>query len=869
MKRNGKRQSVFIPSIVSAAAVIVIALMLDLGGCSIKKQDQPVTPTLLTYDINSEFDDSEIIISNSNGTIISKAQEGEKVYIRKVNNKIKNIYVDNDIIVYDVESERYVFTMPSHNVNLTLDYIDSYSITVNNVGHDNTTVIIKNGYGNEISSALEGELITLEVTNTSSTETISAVKANGNDLVLKNGIYQFEMPNMDVVITIEYGNTNALTVSSSIHSDTTITIKNKDGKDITSALEGEEIYVTATTSTTSELIKEIKYNDNVITPTSDGIYKFTMPASNVEISVTYSTIYSISLSKAIHTDTTVSIKDNEGNDLTSCLAGKEVVVSVSSSSTTEVVSGVKYNDTELTLNDGLYTFTMPEENVVISVIYDSIHSINLSSGIHNDTIVKIKDSEGNNITSSIKGKEVTLEVSTSNECETIKDVKYNGTSIIGNDGIYTFTMPNEDVTITVEYEDLYLLSADSIHTGTKVTFKDSDGNTITRAKKGETVYVNVSTTSISEIIKKVMYNGTALTLKDGTYSFTMPSNNVVITIEYESLYTLNVASSVHSYTSIKFKDDDGNVISNALAGTNINLDITNSSDGEVIKSVKYNDTVINPTLGKYSFTMPSEDVSITVEYENLYTLCKASSVHDDTTVTFKNTSGETITKALAGDEITLDISITSTTEEIKSVKYNDTEITPSNGVYTFTMPSENVEISIEYNHLYSLTLGECHATNTTVKFEDKDGNEISKAKVGDIVYVNATTTSTTETIGGIKHDGIKVVAKDSDGKYSFTMLEGDCTVDIIYNNEIVQDLTNYVVFGSDSNGSIDWNDSVDTANYGDVLYIYFSSSNISNVKVNNVDCTKYEIDQGSGVIVTVYKFTMPNTVATITFDKAN
>ncbi len=207
MAKNKVKLSLVISSIASFIVLIVVALMLDLNGYS-PKQNQPVTPTVLTYDINSQFAYSEIVITNSNGIIISKAQDGEKVYVKKVNNKIKDIYVDNDIIMYDVESEKYVFTMPSHNVTITLDYIDSYSITINNIGHDDTTVVIKNANGNIISSAFEGELITLTVTNSSSSETISAVKANGNELALNKGVYQFEMPNMNVVITIEYENIN-------------------------------------------------------------------------------------------------------------------------------------------------------------------------------------------------------------------------------------------------------------------------------------------------------------------------------------------------------------------------------------------------------------------------------------------------------------------------------------------------------------------------------------------------------------------------------------------------------------------------------------------------------------------------------------
>lgn len=1004
--------------------------------------------------------------------------------------------------------------MPAKNVKVTLEYYTYHSITVSNEGHDSTTVTIKNSNGNEIDEAIDGTLVSVYVNNSSNTEFVTGVLYNGNMMTYSNGKYTFEMPNADVVITLQYGNHNNISVSSSVHQDTSVVIEDSEGNEITSALENEEVYVTVTTTNDTEIITGVTYNGTNITSVTGNTYMFLMPATSVEISVTYQNIYSISLSDAIHETTAVTVADKDGNPITSSLAGNEVVLTVNNSSTIEDIGAVTYNGTAILENGGVYKFTMPEENVVISVDYDYLHTINLSSGIHTDTTVKIKDKDGNAITSSMKNEEVTLEVSTKNECEVISAVKYNGTTITPSDGKYTFIMPNEDVTITVEYEDLYLLSTSDIHSGTKVQFKDSDGNTITRVKKGTTVYVEASTTSTTEIISKVKYNNSTLTLKDGKYSFTMPSNNVVVTIDYESLYsislnrsihsttsisikdssgkaitnslanktitlevsdtsttelikavkmngtelsknssgnytftmpsknaeitveyetlytitksseihsdttltitdkngnaltnatagtevnvvatttssvdviksvkyngvaatltdnkykftmpsenvtitveyespyTLEVSSSIHSGTTVLITDDEGDIITNAFAGSNVNLEVSTTSYSEIIKSVKYNDTVITPVDGVYSFVMPNENVTITVEYESLYTLEVSSTVHSGTNVNITNKDGGNLMNALAGTEIHVEVSTTSTSETIKGVKYNGIDATLDNGIYkftmpsenvvitvdyetkytltvdpsvlsettikfrdendneitsayagttvnvdvtnfsdeyvtkaikvngttiekdslnkySFTMPSENVVITVEYDRLYNLTVGEVHATDSTVRIEDAAGEEISKAKVGDEIYVNATTTSTTETIGGISHDGIKVTTAETDGRYKFTMLQGDCTIDIIYKNEIVDTYQNCVVYGSDSNGSINWQDPEASANYGDIMYIWFNSKVVSNVKVNNVECTEYNIDQGSGVVLKVYKFTMPNTVATITYD---
>lgn len=52
---------------------------------------------------------------------------------------------------------------------------------------------------------------------------------------------------------------------------------------------------------------------------------------------------------------------------------------------------------------------------------------------------------------------------------------------------------------------------------------------------------------------------------------------------------------------------------NVIAGNTVTLTVT-PDEGYAVKSVKYNDTVIEPVEGVYSFTMPAEDVTVSAEF---------------------------------------------------------------------------------------------------------------------------------------------------------------------------------------------------------------------------------------------------------------
>jgi len=130
----------------------------------------------------------------------------------------------------------------------------------------------------------------------------------------------------------------------------------------------------------------------------------------------------------------------------------------------------------------------------------------------------------------------------------------------------------------------------------------------------------------------------------------------------------------------------------AKFGETVTLTIT-PDNGFTIKTVKYNDTAITANGGVYSFTMPAANVTVSAEFEGEPFDVTISNAITGGTVAVSSALDNG--KARAGSEVTLTVT-PATGYQIGTVKYNETTITPSNGVYKFTMPTEAVTVSATF-----------------------------------------------------------------------------------------------------------------------------------------------------------------------------
>lgn len=148
-------------------------------------------------------------------------------------------------------------------------------------------------------------------------------------------------------------------------------------------------------------------------------------------------------------------------------------------------------------------------------------------------------------------------------------------------------------------------------------------------------------------------------------------------------------------------------------------------NGFTIKTVKYNDTAITANEGVYSFTMPAADVTMSAEFEGAPFDVTISNAITGGTVAVS--SGLENGQAKAGSEVTLTVT-PAAGYQLETLKYNNTAITASNGVYKFTMPTEAVTVTATFvGKDTSLTLSTegNSGTTCTAKLLDSSYNETS------------------------------------------------------------------------------------------------------------------------------------------------
>ncbi len=810
---------------------------------------------------NPGHNDTSVTIKDKDGNEIAQAKEGDEIYFTVSNTSISEYIttVKMNGVALAEEAGSYKFAMPAEQAIITIEYKNFYTISVDNSGHNDTTISIKNASGDDITFAKESEEVFVTVNSTSEAEYIVGVKMNDTELTANEGVYKFAMPAENVVIAIKYKNYYSISVNNTGHNDTTIVVKDASGKLVSKAKEGDEINFTVSCSSATEYITAVKVNGNAVTE-NEGVYSFTMPAENVSITVDYKSYYTLSVSK--HDTTTVTVKDSVGNDIASSKEGETISLSVSNTSEDEYISSIKVNEDEIATTDGTYTFTMPAENVTIVIEYKSFYTISYNDEGRTDTTVTIEDASGNTPTKLKEGDIVSITVSTTvANPQYLSSIKANGVEIATDAGTYDYTMPAADVVITVEYKNYHTITANVAgHSGTAVKIFDFATNKeITYAKEGQVVRILVMCASTAEYVSGVRLNGKLVT-DSNFYTFNMPDEDVIITCDYKPKYNLTSDSSVHTGTQVYFTDKWDNRIEHAKDGDTVKVVVRCTSTSEYVTSVKFNGTGIGTSTGTYSITVGFEDVVISLEYKNYYTITANTTGHPDTSVSIQDTGGNDITYAKEGDSVSIIVANTSESEYITSVKMNGSEVGTGEGTYTFAMPAENVQITFEYKNYYTIT-----ANTTNVSIKDASGNEISKAKEDETISF-AITPSTKESVKSVSVNGNILIANE--GFYTFMMPKENVSIEVTYTSEISfesSDAHGYFALAKDG----DWDGDatpITTATYRDIVFVYLGSpANVDKVYANGVECEKINASSSTSVAFYVYKFTMPNTAVTITY----
>lgn len=372
----------------------------------------------------------------------------------------------------------------------------------------------------------------------------------------------------------------------------------------------------------------------------------------------------------------------------------------------------------------VYTFTMPDGDVTISVTKDAKTYAVKVADANKDTL-KItspeadldKVAEGTSVTVVATPKDgytLTADgvVVTYGDNQTLK-----ATPDTEKANTYTFAMPAGDATVSAAFEEVkeYTVKVDPVE-GEVATV------TVNPDKAAQDTEITVTVANIKEGYQLeeggLTYSYKSgdetktqkLTLTDGKATFKMPAANVTVSAAFEEIAT-------ETYTVTVTKDGDGKVT-------------VNEQETEKLEGLKSGDTVtlkINPidtdtlltelagvtvTSGKvdvsttkvdentYTFKMPDGDVNVSVKFTTVeYGIEVKMLGEGEGTITF--TDGKT--RFAAGTNVTATITPNGTTYELTKVMYDDgsenKEVTSElkNGCeYTFTMPANHVKFEATF-----------------------------------------------------------------------------------------------------------------------------------------------------------------------------
>lgn len=138
-------------------------------------------------------------------------------------------------------------------------------------------------------------------------------------------------------------------------------------------------------------------------------------------------------------------------------------------------------------------------------------------------------------------------------------------------------------------------------------------NTLWRANEGENVSFTVEDITAGYRVGSVKVGEVELTATDGVYSFAMPKANTTIEVTLEAIPDTYKVSCSAKFANINFEDGTDNYEVGATVKFTLSI-----SKAYTLNSVKIGEEELTATDGVYSFTMPANNVSITVDATKNY-----------------------------------------------------------------------------------------------------------------------------------------------------------------------------------------------------------------------------------------------------------
>ncbi len=436
-----------------------------------------------------------------------------------------------------------------------------------------------------------------------------------------------------------------------------ITFVNLDGESVTKAEAGEKITIYVTYD--DKEIDTVTLNGGTLVKDNNGNYSFIMPESNAIIKISFKNetaepepepveeTYNVTIDSGdvVLKDGDVKITDENGVALSEIKANTKVYVSISNE---YEVSSLNIDGVTVTKEeDGRYSFLMPEKDVVIVIDFVDYYAISIDTNGENveEDAVRVVNTEGVEVSSSKEGEALKVII---DHTLPVSEVTMNETKLtVGTDGTYSFVMPGEAVTISIDWaksgelgieadiDFSYFTEFRLIYTtrsGSDIKVNQVPSSDIDFGNKKIKLDYNVEYTLYLTIdegytVTSVKLDDSVLTLSDG-YTFTFTKDSKKISIETEEVeepeisYTISFDpgdTGINPETVIFQNNKHVNLENAGYEGDSIWVYFYSTSEELIPEKVFANgaECTLMPNMSTqytlWSFTMPAENVVITAQ----------------------------------------------------------------------------------------------------------------------------------------------------------------------------------------------------------------------------------------------------------------
>ncbi len=393
---------------------------------------------------------------------------------------------------------------------------------------------------------------------------------------------------------------------------------------------------------------------------------------------------------------------------------------------------------------------------------DAVAGVTLTLGttsntyIKDDTVTLTVEKEGTDIVT-VTAKNGDTDVALTEVQEAAQDEAAAQATTEKAKTVYTFTMPDGDVTINVEknaktYE---VKVADANKDTLKITSPEADldkvaeGTSVTVVATPKDGYTLTADGVVVTYGDNQTLKATPDTEKANTYTFAMPAGDATVSAAFEEVkkYNVTVAGTVENGTvGVEPKTAAAKDVVTVTVTPNTNFKYTDGSlkatytDGGTKKEI--NDfKAVDGKENTYTFEMPAADVTVSAAFEPVKV--ETYSVTTKSTEYGKVTADKT-TGVKAGETVTLTVEPVDNDSMLTQLAENGLVINDSKDTvisykavekgktYTFEMPADNVTVTPQFTIVeYGITTKVTPTEGGTIKVTVKDSTEsIVRAAVG-------------------------------------------------------------------------------------------------------------------------------------------